>query len=134
MLCKQCSIEFKSRHYLQKYCNSECRYKGDLLSKAKWRENNLELARLSQENYRLQNKFYYAERQRKRVLHIKQANPNWANLEKIKQIYKEAQEKGLEVDHIIPLRGKYISGLHVEGNLQLVSKHINCVKGNRYDN
>jgi hypothetical protein len=132
VVCKYCGLEFHSEHHLQKYCSSVCRYQGDLVSKTNWRNNNLKLARLCQENYRQQNKAYYAEQQRKRVLHIKQANPNWADSEKIKQIYKEAQEKGLEVDHIIPLRGKNVSGLHVENNLQLITKQENCRKTNNY--
>lgn len=58
--------------------------------------------------------------------------PSWANLEAIKQIYCLAAEQNLTVDHIIPLRGKLVSGLHVENNLQLVPSSINSSKGNRY--
>ena len=60
--------------------------------------------------------------------------PPWANLEAIKAIYQEAAIKGLTVDHVVPLRGKYVSGLHVENNLQLLTKSENSRKGNNYEN
>ena len=59
--------------------------------------------------------------------------PAWADLESIRAIYVEAAARGLEVDHIIPLRGRNVSGLHVEANLQLLSRPENIRKGNRYD-
>jgi len=36
------------------------------------------------------------------------------------------------VDHIIPLNGSLVSGLHVWNNLQVIPKNINLAKRNKY--
>lgn len=60
------------------------------------------------------------------------ALPSWADHKAIEDLYAEAARYGLEVDHIIPLRGREVCGLHVEGNLRLLSKEENQRKGNRF--
>lgn len=61
----------------------------------------------------------------------------WADEGAIKAIYKEAaritKETGIphHVDHIVPLQGKTVSGLHWEGNLQILTGSDNQSKGNR---
>ncbi len=62
--------------------------------------------------------------------HILIRIPKWANLEKIREIYKKSK-KGYHVDHIIPLQGKNVSGLHVENNLQYLTATQNISKGNK---
>jgi hypothetical protein len=57
--------------------------------------------------------------------------PAWANQSKLVAFYK-ACPKGYHVDHIYPLRGKYVSGLHVESNLQYLPAIENMRKNNRY--
>ena len=65
-----------------------------------------------------------------------QRTPSWANLFEIKMFYEVAEvlsRSGVlfHVDHIVPLKGKEASGLHVESNLQVLPWHQNLQKGNR---
>lgn len=72
-------------------------------------------------------KEYEASRRAKKLLRT----PQWANLEKIKEIYNKCPI-GMQVDHIIPLQGKLVQGLHVENNLQYLSADENLLKQNNY--
>lgn len=58
--------------------------------------------------------------------------PPWANLKAIRSFYLEASRRGLEVDHVIPLKGELVSGLHVETNLQLLTAEENSKKRNSF--
>lgn len=58
--------------------------------------------------------------------------PKWANINKIKEIYSNCPI-GYHVDHIVPLQGKLVSGLHVENNLQYLSKEENLKKSNKWE-
>jgi len=69
-------------------------------------------------------------RQAKRRADKLNATPKWANLEKIKEKYKNCP-KGYHVDHYFPLQGKNVCGLHVENNLQYLPANKNISKGNK---
>ena len=63
--------------------------------------------------------------------------PVWADTIKIHQIYKLAAHMSTppllyHVDHIIPLQGKTVSGLHVPENLQILTAPENMSKHNKY--
>lgn len=73
---------------------------------------------------------------KRRALKLK-ATPAWADLDKIAAVYAEAkalrEATGQEyhVDHVIPLQSKFVCGLHVETNLQILPGQANRSKGNR---
>jgi hypothetical protein len=71
-----------------------------------------------------------------------QATPKWLSkeqLDEITEFYTLAQElawlnqdgKAFHVDHIIPLQGENVCGLHVPWNLQLLPANENKKKGNK---
>jgi|ERR1700722_1990921 len=67
-----------------------------------------------------------------------QRTPPWADLKAIRKIYDTStwitKATGLEhhVDHIIPMRGKLVSGLHVAENLRVLPGPENLAKGSKY--
>lgn len=61
-----------------------------------------------------------------------QRTPKWADLVAIKEIYKDCPESYV-VDHIIPLQGELVSGLHVPSNLQYLTGSDNSSKRNKFD-
>ena len=98
----------------------------------KWRDSNKDKTR----EYRKENKHLYAHHAALRRKKVRQATPPWADLEQIKEIYRLAAVKTstegvkYEVDHIIPISSSMISGLHWEGNLQIITKEENNKKSN----
>ncbi|NDG30981.1 hypothetical protein EB118_13045 [bacterium] len=67
---------------------------------------------------------------RKRQRDILQT-PSWANKDSIIEFYKNRPE-GYHVDHIIPLNGETVCGLHILENLQYLPVHENLSKNNKY--
>lgn len=57
--------------------------------------------------------------------------PPWADRKALRDFYKNCP-KGHQVDHIIPLKGALISGLHVLENLQYLTEEENMRKGNKW--
>jgi hypothetical protein len=58
--------------------------------------------------------------------------PAWADRAAIDKIYADCPP-GMEVDHIVPIQGKNVCGLHVETNLQYLTKSANSSKGAKWE-
>lgn len=74
---------------------------------------------------------HYKSKLEARRRRVRVQTPVWADLEAIELLYQLCP-KGAEVDHIYPLKGKTVSGLHVLSNLQYLPISENRRKGNRY--
>lgn len=155
--CKQCMAERKEdpvkkseRHKLYREKNREKCYAAQRLSvekapekyaegRRRWRKNNpdkcKEHARRSEER----NPGARAARVRKRQAAKLKRTPQWLTADHLKmieclyhaaKILTEATGIPHEVDHIIPLQGRNVSGLHVPWNMQVIPASENLKKGN----
>jgi hypothetical protein len=109
--CLECSSSFMAQKSGVKFCSQSC-------NNTNWFKNN-----------RSKHNFKEAKRRAKKL----QATPKWLSNEdwaKIKEIY-DTCPKGYHVDHIMPLQGINISGLHVPWNLQHLPAKENIIKGNK---
>lgn len=75
-------------------------------------------------------RFITAARNRQKKLSNR--TPAWADMEAINNVYLEAKNTGATVDHIIPLCGVEVSGLHVHNNLRAIPGEENDRKGNKF--
>lgn len=70
---------------------------------------------------------------------LRQATPPWVDSEAIKAVYVMCEQlskiTGIKhhVDHIIPIMGKNVKGLHVHWNLQIIPASENLSKGNSHE-
>lgn len=105
-----------------------------------WRERNTEYLQ-ARERIRLHTHRaeIYAKNAKRRAVRLK-ATPSWISrdqLMEIEALYEEAirltAETGIvhHVDHIIPLQGGTVTGLHVPWNLQILSAKKNLEKKNK---
>lgn len=74
---------------------------------------------------------------------IKLATPSWTTkamrdeIKRLKIIVKKLNKvygkRKYSLDHVIPLRGDLVSGLHIPENVQIMKRSDNVAKGNNYE-
>ena len=93
-------------------------------------------------NYKKANLDLYKALTNQRRKRFKDATPIWLTKEQKKDIrnlylesLKKFEETGVsyEVDHIIPINGKDVSGLHVSWNLRVITREENLRKSNKVE-
>jgi len=159
--CEKPIIDFKPNKICKDGYENTCR-QCFRIRQRKWEERNLERHRENQLRWQSQNSEQYQQKKRewyernKEVVFDKakryarenpgwkrsatakrrtvklNATAGWANQQKIRQIYEDANRLGLVVDHIIPLQHPLVCGLHVETNLQLLTASENSIKHNKF--
>ncbi len=143
-LCTNCMARHRRKVRGQEYLDKDKAFKKRWISNPANRErsnaNHRKSYRKAVEfgNYRARKQEYYKGRGKAGYNHRTalrrarklQQTPPWADLQDLKLIYKNCPE-GHEVDHIIPLAGKEVCGLHVSYNLQYLPVLENRSKGNK---
>lgn len=127
--CQQKYIEsshgkLKRRTYIENNIEKIKEYKKS------WEQKNPEKVKLSRSKYKRNNKgkINYLTNKRRRRTRLQ--TPIWANQELIRNFYINCP-LGYEVDHIIPLCGETVSGLHTIENLQYLPAKENRKKSNK---
>lgn len=130
--CKECQKSYRLAYYQANSDLEKDKFKA-------YRERNVEATKLRQQNYYANNKSIYNARTRKRQAAKLQRTPVWltqGDIFEMDCIYRycsalRAVGLDYEVDHIVPLQGKTVSGLHVPTNLQIMHSSENRSKHNK---
>lgn len=138
--CTKCgeikeTSQFHSRKDAKDGLRNFCKSCHNAHYKAKF-DKNPETKLASNRKHYENNKGYYNAKMAKRRAAKMLRTVSWADLEAINDKYNTARYMteltGVQyhVDHIIPLQGETVSGLHVEYNLRVVTARENLSKGN----
>lgn len=102
-----------------------------------WRERNPEYHKV---HYKTNKERYVAARAKRRAAQ-EAATPAWLTaIDKamIQEMYDVSEARYIQtgikhhVDHIVPINGKGVAGMHVPWNLQVITAHENLSKGWRF--
>lgn len=99
-------------------------------------ENSIKIKGVMRNYYETNKPLFYSYNRLRRA-RLRCAQPPWVKVAEVAAFYKKAMElsatQGIKyhVDHITPLRGKVVCGLHVPWNLQVIPAAANLSKGNK---
>ena len=121
-----------SRHHYCNQCHSEYR-------NARYKNLTGEIERHQTKEWSSDNRDRKNAHKAKRRAAKLERTAAWGNKELIDDFYKRAARLSeatgipMEVDHVYPLQGELVSGLHIETNLQILPKSVNASKSNTYE-
>jgi hypothetical protein len=105
--------------------------------KAAYRKANLDLVKQQSIPWRKANPDKIRALNNARKALVLKRTALWADTEAIRLVYLDAAThpatEQMHVDHIVPLRGKLVSGLHVANNLQVLPGTANQSKSAKFD-
>lgn len=105
-----------------------------------WRQQNPDKSKLAASTWKKENKIHIRSIVNNRKRRTKTQTPQWADKSKISSLYYMCAflneftfGTNYHVDHIIPLNGDTVCGLHVENNLAIIPAKDNIHKSNKYE-
>ena len=131
----------------EKLKNPEYRKRQNELQKIRREKNGIDIDQANKANIRA--KQWQQNNKTRSLINVKRSKlakinrtPKWLTdrdhkviwgFYKIAAMLTKHNGKPWEVDHIIPLQGKFVSGLHVPSNLQLMQGSDNRIKSNKFE-
>jgi len=125
------SLEWRSKNPDKVKATAKRFRKSNAQAIKQWRKRNKALIRKLGQRYRKVNRKKLTAYEATRRASKLKATPSWSEKELIENFYNDVP-KGMEVDHIIPLKNFLICGLHVLSNLQYLPRYENISKNNRF--
>ena len=131
----------KAFYHKQNYKDPTFREENRSRSEA-WRKGNPDQAKANVADWQKLNRSRCREISRRYSLAKRNSAPPWLNEQQRKEIeifywlaldLRSVTGEEYHVDHIVPLQGKNICGLHVPWNLQVLPSDLNLAKKNKYD-
>lgn len=138
--CKECvkARSARTRQRIGKEVIAEYNKKVWEANKDELKRRNAEYYQANKEHLKERMREYYANNKSaflaynsKRRATLKNATPSWADMDELKYIAQLAQERGLEIDHIVPLNHPEVCGLHVPDNIRCIPHELNAWKSNK---
>lgn len=129
---KPCKRGHISDRYVSNRECCECAYLSSKVSQENRNEETKEQDKKYMQGYDKRNLHLFRAYAKRTHAERRTRTPPWSERKEILEFYKNCPP-GHHVDHIIPLQGRYVSGLHVLGNLQYLPGPDNLAKGNHID-
>lgn len=129
--CRPCNIKVAGEWYR---ANKESKRAYD----AKRRDEKRDLYRAASKRWREAHPHAKNADTNSRRRRVRERMPSWISPAQLRAFYEQAQRVtaclGIQhhVDHVVPLRGRKVSGLHVPENLAVIPQAMNSRKLNHY--